>query len=500
MTEHTEAAVAAGVTPQRVPALHSWIAGTPEASEGPERIHPVDPNSGAPSTGEPLPAARETSEAQLERAFIAADAAHADGRWFGLPLDERCGILESFAAGLDARGAEIARLDALDSGVPIGVTALFGAGNGGTVRDAIGHARVAAAAAPLAADHAEVRVHRVPWGPAALITPWNAPSAMVVKKMAYALAAGAPVVVKPSSAAPHSAELIAEAAAEAGFPAGTWSLVRGGAVLGRAMSEDPRIAAISMTGSTPVGRDIAVRSAPRFTRLQLELGANSPAIVRADADIDATAEALISGAWKLSGQWCEAPRRVYADASVHSALLDALVTESLRWRVGSSLDPDTQLGPVAFPERREELLAQRAELVAAGARVVNEAPVPSVGCFVPPSILDGNGAEPEGEVFGPILVVHAVKSDEAALAAASRGHVGLAAYVFTADEAAGRALGVRLPAGEVKLNSTSVLDMAPGSEQSFFGASGLGGHGDARLLEFFTGARVVGVDRPGLPL
>lgn len=483
-----------------VPLLRTWIAGRAEESEGPERIRPVDPNTGAA-----LPLARETSEAQLERAIAEADAAHADARWRGLGLAERCRILEAFAAGLDERGAEIARLDALDSGVPISVTQLFGGGNGDTVRDAIVHARTAAAAGPLDADHADVRVHRIPWGPAALITPWNAPSAMVVKKMAYALAAGAPVVVKPSSAAPHSAELIAEAAAAAGFPAGTWSLVRGGAVLGKALSEEPRIAAISMTGSTPVGRDIAVRSAARFARVQLELGANNPAIVRADADIPATAQALISGAWKLSGQWCEAPRRVYAAASVHGELLAALAAESERWVVGSSLEPATQIGPVAFPERREELLAQRDELVAAGARIVAEAAVPEAGCFVPPTILDGNGAEPEAEVFGPILVVHAIPEtndafDAAALAAASRGHVGLAAYVFTRDEEAGRALAVQLPAGEVKLNGTSVLDMAPGSEQSFFGASGLGGHGDARLLEFFTGARVVGADRPGLPL
>lgn len=483
------------MTTTAVPELRSWIAGAPEPSAGPERITPVDPN-----TGQPLPSARETSEAQFERAVHAAASAHANRSWFGLDLEERCRILEAFAAGLDSRGAEIARLDALDSGVPISVTQLFGSGNGATVRDAIAHARTAASAAPLDAAHAEVRVHRVPWGPAALITPWNAPSAMVVKKMAYALAAGAPVVVKPSSAAPHSAELIAEAAAAAGFPAGTWSLVRGGATLGKALAEEPRIAAISMTGSTPVGRDIAVRSAARFTRLQLELGSNNPAIVRADADIPATAEALINGAWKLSGQWCEAPRRVYVHASVHQELLAALTAESARWRIGSSLDPDTQLGPVAFPERKDELLAQRAALVAAGARIVSESPVPETGCFVPPSVLDGNGAEPEGEIFGPILVVHAVASDAEALAAASRGHIGLAAYVFTRDDAAGRALALQLPAGEVKLNGTSVLDMAPGSEQSFFGASGLGGHGDARLLEFFTGARVVGADRPELPL
>lgn len=478
-----------------VPTIRSWIAGIAEDSAGPERIRPVDPNTGAP-----LPAARESSEEQLERAMASAAQAHAEARWSGMDIEEKARILEAFAQGLDIRGEEIARLDALDSGVPISVTQLFGMGNGATVRDAIGHARTAADAGPLDAEHAEVRVHRVPWGPAALITPWNAPSAMVVKKMAYALAAGAPVIVKPSSAAPHSAELIAEAAAEAGFPAGAWSMVRGGSVLGKAMSEDGRITAISMTGSTPVGRDIATRSAARFTRLQLELGANNPVIVRADADIQAAAREIIGGAWKLSGQWCEAPRRVYVDRSVHAELLDALTAASEQWKIGSSLDPDTHLGPVAFPERLTQLLEQRDALIADGARLVHEGKVPATGCFMPPSILDGNGAEARDEIFGPVLVVNAVDSDAEAVAAASQGQGGLAAYVFTADLAEGRRLGLRLPAGEVKINGTSVLDMAPGSEQAFFGGSGLGGHGDARLLEFFTGARVIGEDRPGMPL
>lgn len=487
-------------TPPPTPRVRTWVAGSPEDSAGPERLRPVNPNAGAPDTGQPLPPARESDTAQLERAVASAEAAHADRRWSGLPLEERAAALERLAAGLDARGEEIARLDALDSGVPVAVTSLFGAGNGATVRDAIGHARAAASAGALPAEHAEVRVHRVPWGPAALITPWNAPSAMVVKKLAYALAAGAPAIVKPSSAAPHSAELIAEAAAEAGLPEGSWSLVRGGGVLGRAIAEDPRIRAISMTGSTPVGSDIARRSAGRFARLQLELGANNPAIVRADADIPAAAAALIDGAWKLSGQWCEAPRRVYVHHSVHAALLEALAASSAARRIGSSLDPATEVGPVAFPERRAELLAQRSALVAAGARLVAEAPVPGEGCFLPPSILDGRGAEPAEEIFGPILTVHAVAGDAEAIATASAGHTGLAAYVFTRDLDEGRRIGARLPAGEVKLNGTSVLDMAPGSEQSFFGGSGLGGHGDARLLEFFTGARVIGEDRAGLPL
>lgn len=483
-----------------LPPIHSWISGRPEPSDGSVSIRPIDPNSGPVAHGAQLPAARATSEQQLDRAVESASRAHADGRWSDLGIEEKSDVLNRFAEGLDARADRIAELDALDSGVPISVTTLFSAGNGATVRDAIANARTTPSDAVLSAEGPEVRLHRIPWGPTALITPWNAPSPMVVKKMAYALAAGAPVVIKPSSAAPHSAELIAEAAADAGFPIGVWSLVRGGAQIGQSIAENSRIAAISMTGSTAAGRDIALRAAERFTRLQLELGANNPAIVRADADIEKTAAHIIDGAWKLSGQWCEAPRRIYAHRQIHTDLLDALAAYSDRWRIGSSLDSETQLGPVAFPDRRAALLDQRSQLISAGARLTAESEVPDTGCFMPPSILDGNGAEPADELFGPMLVVNAVGADEEALSAASAGHVGLAAYVFTEDLETGHRLGKRIPAGEVKINGTSVLDMSPQSEQGFFGEAGLGGHGDTRLLEFFTGAQVVGEDRPNLGL
>jgi acyl-CoA reductase-like NAD-dependent aldehyde dehydrogenase len=306
--------------------------------------------------------------------------------------------------------------------------------------------------------------------------------------------------VKPSPIAPHSAELIAEAAAEAGFPAGTWSLIRGGGEIGDSLVCDDRVRAISMTGSTGVGRDIALRTIGRFTRLQLELGSNNPAIVRADAEIKNTATALISGAWKLSGQWCEAPRLVFAHRDVYEDLLFALKEESSKWRVGSSLDDLTHIGPVATRQRQKSLVDQRNQLVSLGAQVFHEHEAPLEGSFFPATIMRANGARPDGEIFGPLLLVEQVGSDHEALVAASTGNVGLAAYVFSEDIEVANRLAEHLPAGEIKINGTSVLDLAPNSEQSFFGNSGLGGHGDNRLLEFFTGTRVIGEDRPHLPL
>ena len=478
-----------------IPVLRTWISGEPEQSTGRKPLVTVDPNDLTE-----LPTSTESSSDQLEDALAQSWNNHERAAWQSLPIEEKAEVFERFAVGLEQRSERIAYLDALNSGVPISVTRLICSGNASIVRDAIRRAEEANKTVVLPANHSKVRLLRIPWGPTALITPWNAPSPMIVKKMAFALAAGAPVIVKPSTIAPHSAELIAEAAAEAGFPSGTWSLIRGGGELGRALVGDSRVRAVSMTGSTDVGRDIALRTIGRFTRLQLELGSNNPALVRSDADIEKTAIALISGAWKLSGQWCEAPRHVFAHKDVYEDLLIALKEESRRWRVGSSLDELTQIGPVATRQRQTSLSDQRSELVASGAQIFHEHDVPAEGSFFPATIMRANGSRPDGEIFGPLLLVEQVGSDQEGLIAASQGNVGLAAYVFSEDTAAAHHLAERLPAGEVKINGTSVLDMAQNSEQSFFGESGLGGHGDDRLLDFFTGSRVVGEDKPGMPL
>lgn len=480
-----------------IPALLTWIGGVAEESTV---ALPLSESLVNPNTGDVIAESRESSLEQVDRAIAAAQAAHADARWRGMPADARAEILERFAVGLDAVADEMASLDALNSGVPVSVTRLFAHSAGDTVRGAIGHALALGDERSLDAGDRDVRVRRVPWGPTALITPWNAPSAMAVKKLAYALAAGATVVLKPSPASPFSAQLIVRAAAEAGIPEGVVSLVLGGGGVGAALTSDTRIAAISMTGSTSTGRAIAAAAAPRFARLQLELGSNNPAIVLGDADIAHTAASLVSGSMKLSGQWCEAPRHVFVERQIHDALVAALEAELAGLVIGPSTDDATTLGPVAFAGRRDELHAQRDALVAAGARAFEVGTPPTAGCFVIPTLIVGERLAPTNEIFGPLLLVEAVDSASEAIELANTGAVGLAGYVYTRDLDAGRALGTELIAGEVKLNGSSVLDMAPGSSQSFFGSSGIGGHGDRELLEFFTGVQVIGTDMPGLPL
>ncbi len=480
-----------------LPELRTWIGGAAEASA---EASPEDQALFDPNTGERLAENRASSLAQLNRAVTAATDAHERGDWYALGAEGRAEVLERFASELEAHADEMAPLDSLNSGVPISVTRLFAGSAGDTVRAAAAHAVALGDERAVRADGRDVRVRRVPWGPVALITPWNAPSAMAVKKLAYALASGSTAVLKPSQASPWSAQLVVEAAAAAGVPEGVVSLVQGDGRLGAELVADPRIRAISMTGSTTTGRSIAATAAPRFARLQLELGSNNPALVLADAKLGQTADALAAGNLKLSGQWCEAPRRVLVAREQLPALVEELERAFATQRIGSSLDEQTTLGPVAFEGRRTELLSQRDLLVEAGARAIPVGQVPERGWFVAPTLIVGEHIEPAGELFGPLLLIEPYDSVGEAIARANTGQVGLAGYVFTEDLALGRQVGSRLLAGEVKINGTSVLDMSPDSAQSFFGGAGLGGHGDPGLLEFFTGTQILGTDTPGLPL
>jgi betaine-aldehyde dehydrogenase len=477
------------------PDLDTWIGGRREPSAVDESATLDDPNSGAP-----LQAVRSSSPEQVERAIAAAHRAHALGVWSGLGLAGRAEKLRVVADAIDALAERIAVLDALNSGVPISKTRMFAGGLGDTVRSAVALAEEAGEDRPLPAQPGPVRLRRIPWGPTALILPWNAPSFTAVKKLAYALVAGNPVVVKPSPASPWSAELLMEAVESADLPPGTVNLLVGAGDVGGALSADPRIRAISMTGSTPTGRLIAAAAAPHFTRLHLELGSNNPVVVRSDADVAATAKHLFDGMTKLNGQWCEAPRNVYVAAEVEAALVAALTELVETAEVGSSVDEATTIGPMAFRERRDALVAQRAAFETAGSRILHGKDGPDDGWFFLPTLVVGDAVRASGEVFGPMLTVEAVGSDAEAVVRSNGSAGGLAAYVFGEDLAAAQGVGEQLLAGEVKINGTSVLDMSPESAQSFFGSSGIGGHGDRDLLDFHSGKQVIGRDLIDPPL
>jgi betaine-aldehyde dehydrogenase len=436
-----------------------------------------------PNTGEAMAPRLASTDDAVERALATSFASweERDG-----PVEERARMLGRLADQVDARAEQIAVAEALDTGVPISVTRMIARSLGDTIRSIAALAGETLAPRRLDAGGRRVEQLRPPWGPAALLVPWNAPAPTAVGKIANALAAGCPAILKPSEHAVAACSLIAEAAVAAGLAAGALQVVHGDGRLGAQLAADPRIRAIALTGGQASGRAVAAAAAPRMAALRLELGGTNPAVVTADADVEAAADALVRGMTKLSGQWCEAPRRVLVAAELHDALRDALAARAAMVRIGSSLDAATELGPIGNRPHFERVCAQLGRVARSDG-----------GFFVAPAIVAGS---PHEELFAPVLALHPVANDEEAIEAANAPGDGLAAYVFAGDDERALALARRLHAGEVRIDGTGLLDLAPAAEQSFWGSSGTGAHGRHNALTFFTGARVVGVDDPAAPI
>lgn len=442
---------------------------------------------------------RGTDADSVDRALCAANRVHRDGEWAHLGVAGRRAPLSALATALQDRAELIATSDAISTGVPISVTQLVAGSLAGTITAALDV--VEGMSAEWTADGRRIRADRLARGPAALLVPWNAPLGIATGKIAFALATGCPVILKAPEWAPLSCSVFAEAVHAAQLPRGAFQLVHGGPTVGRQLVADRRTCVVSFTGSTATGRQIAQAAAERLATTHLELSGNNPAIVMDDADLATAARQLVAGFTKLNGQWCEAPRRVYVTDARRTDLIEALTEELGRLRIGSSMDPQTTMGPLANRIHRDAVARRVSELSESGASVRSVGRLPGGGSFLAPTLVwdtpHDNRAE---EIFGPVLLVHSVAGLDAAIDCANDTPYGLAAYVCGTDVDHAMHVAGALHAGEVKVNGCSLLNLADGVEQDFFGASGLGAHGDESNVRLFAGARICGVDDPRWPI
>ncbi|MFE6612104.1 aldehyde dehydrogenase family protein [Amycolatopsis sp. NPDC057786] len=457
----------------------------------------VDPN-----TREPVHRSVTTAPDDVERALRHAERVYDVGRWDEDARRERAGLLERVADIVESRAEDIARTDSLTSGTPISVTRKVAAFLPARIRASAADLVTIPRVTALAAGGRDVRLYKVPWGPAAILTPWNGPSFIPAAKISSAIAAGCPVILKPSEHAPGSAQLIVESFLEAGLPSGALQLVHGAGDVGARLTGDPRVKIVSFTGGPAAGRAIARAGAEDFKVLQLELGGNNPVLVLDDADLDVTADGIVDGMTKLNGQWCEGPGKILAHHNLVGPLLEALTERIAKLVVGHSLDEDVQLGPLSNAPHFETLKNRIEGLRDLGATLHRPARLPELGgYFLSPTI--AVGADPTratAELFGPVVSLHAVDSDEQALRIANACPSGLDAYVFGADTDRAIDVGARILSGEVRVNGAKIADLGDESAQSFWGPAGIGGHGPAESVRVFCGDRVVGVDSPELPL
>jgi len=281
-----------------------------------------------------------------------------------------------------------------------------------------------------------------PLGVVTAIIPWNFPFNVPFRKLVPALMAGNTALLKPASQTPGIGEAVVQIFQDAGLPGGVLQFVTGsGSELSRALVGHPKVRAVTFTGSTVVGRQIAERAATNFTRTQLEMGGKNPMVVLADADLDLAAHAAITGAFSCAGQWCTATSRLIVTEDVADALLDKILDRTRQLHLGAGDADDSTMGPVCGKQQLKDVLAhirkarkQNGQFVLGGYQLLENGL--EHGCFIAPTVIDNVTTEMDvatEEVFGPVLAVMRVKNYEKALELANDVPYGLSSSIFTRD-------------------------------------------------------------------
>jgi succinate-semialdehyde dehydrogenase/glutarate-semialdehyde dehydrogenase len=407
-----------------------------------------------PATGESL-TAYETMDAAAAGAVLGAVHAAQPG-WAATPLAGRASLATRLAAVLRAHKAERARLITLEMGKPVTESAA-------EIEKCAWLCEVYAerAAAWLAEDAVEAdgRDHRVvyqPLGVVLSIMPWNFPFWQALRFGVPTVLAGNTSVLKHARNVSGCALAIEQAFREAGFPPDVFRAVLVGHEVTAGLLDDPRTAAVSLTGSTEVGREVAARAGRRLKPAVLELGGSDPFIVLADCDLERTVAGAITGRFLNTGQSCIAAKRFLVERDVAGAFSARFAEAAAVRRVGDPLDPATEIGAVVNEKELTNLEAQIADAVDRGARVLCGGRRPDrPGCFLEPTVLADVTPDMRvwrEEVFGPVAPVMAVTDAEEALRLANDTEFGLGGSVWTGDAARGEDLARRLQCGSAFVN------------------------------------------------
>ncbi|HZS64110.1 MAG TPA: aldehyde dehydrogenase family protein [Xanthobacteraceae bacterium] len=434
--------------------IGNWIAGVEMPAAYGEAFEKISPHDGST-----LCRAARSQKQDVEAAVAAAAAAQP--AWAQMPAVQRGDILHAIAMALAAHTEDMAQTVALETGKSLkdarGETkgaiqqALFMAGEG---------MRLFGRTTTSAGANKQAMTLRAPLGVAGLIIAANTPIANVAWKVFPALICGNAAVLKASEDAPATAWLFGEIAREAGLPDGVLNIIQGlGAEAGRALVADPRVAVVSFTGSTAVGREIARVAGERLAKISLELGGKNPFVVCDDADLDAAVEWVALSAFSNAGQRCASGSRVIVFDAVYDAFKAKLLERTRKLKVGPTDNDD--FGPVINERQLTAMLAAIERARAAGASVLIGGtrlrdPGHAQGCYLAPTIIEGAGVADEisvKELFGPILCLYRVKDFEGALALANDSPYGLTACIHTRSLDRASEFIRRAEAGTVSVNA-----------------------------------------------
>src|SRR6266567_2163555 len=421
-----------------------------------------------PATGEAFARMSSVDRAGVAQALTDAQAAF--DPWRQLPGKGRGELLHQIANELHRRREEIARLITLENGKPLTQSQ-------GEVAMSVDHLRWFAEEArraygrivPPQAQGKRHLVVKTPVGVVGAISPWNFPLVLAVRKMAPALAAGCPVILKPSSHTPLCASALAECVDSVKLPAAVFQLVAGPAAeIAKEFLDNTLCRKISFTGSTEVGRKLIEGAAKQVKPLSLELGGHAPVLVFEDADLSDAVEGTLMAKFRNSGQSCVAANRIYVQRSLYEPFLKAFVERTQALKVGDGLNPDVQIGPLIDEQAMIKALEHVQDAVRGGARLLcGGNRLERAGFFFEPTVL---ADVPKGglcmyeETFAPVAPVCAFEKEAQAIEQANHSAYGLSAYAFTRDLGRMFRLAESLEAGMIGIN-----DGVPTATQAPFG-------------------------------
>lgn len=448
-----------------------------------------------PAAGKQYAEVADSDAADVAAAVAAAQAAFP--AWAALDGIARGQMLERMAAGIEARLDELVALESRDNGKPEVLARRVD-----IPRAALNFRFYAAAASQFASEaHPASGVLNVtlrnPVGVAGCISPWNLPLYLFTWKLAPALAAGCTVVAKPSEFTPATATLLGDIARDAGLPPGVLNVVHGrGERVGRALVEHPAVPAISFTGGTATGADIATRAAPLFKKLSLELGGKNPTLVFADCDFDAAVAGALRAAFTNQGEICLCGSRILVERSIYERFRDAFVAGTKKLKVGDPRDAGTDVGALVSKPHYDKVLACIARARKEGATILCGGEALKLtgrlagGWFVGPTVIDGLGNESrtnQEEIFGPVVTLMPFDDEDEALVMANGVRYGLAASLWTKDYGCALRVAERLQAGLIWVSCWMLRDLR--TPMGGVKDSGLGHEGGFESMRFFTDTR-----------
>ena len=465
---------------------------------------PAGPRAGGwldnsePATGQVYSRIPASGTDDVAAAVAAAERAYPS--WSGLAASERSQWLLKLAALVERDLEKLVRAESLDSGKPVGLARSL------DIPRAVSNLRFFAAAASQFASESHAMESgainytlRSPLGVVGCISPWNLPLYLFTWKIAPALAAGNCVVAKPSEITPMTAYLFGELCQEAGLPSGVLNIVHGlGPQAGVAIVEHPQVKAVSFTGGTKTGSDIAARAAPKFKKLSLELGGKNPTLVFADCDWEAALAGALRAAFSNQGEICLCGSRIFVEREIYARFRDEFTARAKALKLGDPLEEATEQGALASAAHMQKVLgyielakAEGGTVLCGGNRVKLSGRCAG-GWFVEPTVIEGLDAGcrvNQEEIFGPVATLIPFDSEDEAVAQANGTPYGLAASLWSRDLSRCHRVAERLEAGLIWVNCWLLRDLRVpmgGMKQS-----GVGREGGFEAMRFFTEARNV---------